>query len=153
MKNEYKNIGFHISFNFCVAIILMTSNCVVQEISGRILRVEFAKGFKKPRPPPPAPTPKEARYVIYASNLAWKARSTHLRDIFTENFKTPVSARVVFQVPGGKSAGYGFVSYHTEEEAEAAISALQGKVVIISLFMVTSSAIYLHMLNDLLFHD
>ncbi|AES95833.1 putative nucleotide-binding alpha-beta plait domain-containing protein [Medicago truncatula] len=97
------------------------------EISGRILRVEFAKGFKKPRPPPPAPTPKEARYVIYASNLAWKARSTHLRDIFTENFKTPVSARVVFQVPGGKSAGYGFVSYHTEEEAEAAISALQGK--------------------------
>jgi len=102
---------FHISFNFCVAVILMTSNCVVQEISGRIVRVEFAK---------------EARYVIYASNLAWKARSTHLRDIFTENFKTPVSARVVFQTPGGKSAGYGFVSYHTEEEAEAAISALQG---------------------------
>jgi RNA recognition motif-containing protein len=128
----------------------MTSYCVVQEISGRIVRVEFAKGFKKH---PPAPTPKEARYVIYASNLAWKARSTHLRDIFTENFKTPVSARVVFQTPGGKSAGYGFVSYHTEEEAEAAISALQGKVVIISLFMVTSSAIYLHMLNDFLFHD
>lgn len=111
---------------------------VQQEISGRIIRVEFAKSFKKPSPSdtPPSPAPIEARFVIYASNLAWKARSTHLRDIFTENFKAPVSARVVFQTPAGRSAGYGFVSYHTMEEAEAAVSALEGKVVIISLFMV-----------------
>ncbi|CAK8540357.1 unnamed protein product [Lathyrus sativus] len=103
-----------------------------REISGRIIRVEFAKRFKKPSPPsppgpPPSPAPSEARYVIYVSNLAWKARATHLRDIFTENFKAPVSARVVFQTPAGRSAGYGFVSYNTEEEAQAAISALEGK--------------------------
>ncbi|KAJ1395640.1 RNA-binding domain superfamily [Sesbania bispinosa] len=98
------------------------------EISGRIIRVELAKRFKKPPPPsPPGPSPSEARHVIYASNLAWKARSTHLRDIFTENFKTPVSARVVFDSPAGKSSGYGFVSYLTKEEAEAAISAVDGK--------------------------
>jgi polyadenylate-binding protein len=111
---------------------------VVQEISGRIVRVEFSKSLKKPpSPPPPGLPPSDARHVIYASNIAWKARSTHLRDIFTENFKEPVSARVVFQTADGRSAGYGFVSYHTKEEAEAAVSALDGKVVIISLLMVT----------------
>ncbi|XP_058772593.1 29 kDa ribonucleoprotein A, chloroplastic [Vicia villosa] len=103
-----------------------------REISGRIIRVEFARSLKKPSPSPPpgtppSPAPIEARFVIYTSNLAWKARSTHLRDIFAENFKAPVSARVVFQTPAGRSAGYGFVSYHTVEEAEAAISALEGK--------------------------
>ncbi|CAI8583969.1 unnamed protein product [Vicia faba] len=103
-----------------------------REISGRIIRVEFSKSFKKPSPPPPpvtppSPAPSEARHVLYISNLAWKARSTHLRDIFAENFKTPVSARVVFQTPAGRSAGYGFVSYHTEEEVQSAIAALEGK--------------------------
>ncbi|CAL5188486.1 unnamed protein product [Lathyrus oleraceus] len=100
-----------------------------REISGRIIRVEFVKMFKKPSPPvpPPSPAPREAAHVVYVSNLAWKARPTHLRDIFTENFKAPVSARVVFQTSAGGSAGYGFVSYHTEEEVQAAISALEGK--------------------------
>lgn len=154
MKGK-KLLCLHISSNFCVALILLTYNCVIQVISGRIIRVEFAKRFKKPPPPPsrPSPPPSEARYVIYASNLTWKARSTHLRDVFTENFKSPVSARVVFESPAGRSAGYGFVSYHTMEEAEAAISALEGKVIIISLLIVTCFAISLHMLNDFLFHD
>ncbi|XP_027361026.1 29 kDa ribonucleoprotein A, chloroplastic [Abrus precatorius] len=99
-----------------------------QEISGRIIRVELAKRFKKPPSPrPPGPRPGEARHVLYASNLAWKARSIHLKQVFTENFKTPVSARVVFDSPSGRSAGYGFVSFLTREEAEAAISALDGK--------------------------
>lgn len=99
------------------------------ELSGRIIRVELAKRFKKPTPPPPPQGPRtgEARHVIYASNLAWKARSSHLRQVFTENFKTPVSARVVFDSPSGRSAGYGFVSFDTKEDAEAAISTVDGK--------------------------
>ncbi|XP_061374855.1 30 kDa ribonucleoprotein, chloroplastic [Gastrolobium bilobum] len=98
------------------------------EISGRIIRVALARRFKKPPPPrPPGPPPGETRHVIYVSNLAWKARSTHLRELFTENFKTPATARVVFDSPSGRSAGYGFVSFLTKEEAEAAISAMDGK--------------------------
>ncbi|KAM4073484.1 hypothetical protein ACB094_10G022900 [Castanea mollissima] len=99
------------------------------EISGRIIRIEFAKRFKKPSPPrPEGHTAGETRHKLYVSNLAWKVRSTHLRDFFSENFK-PVSARVVFDTPLGRSAGYGFVSFATNEEAEAAISALDGKVI------------------------
>lgn len=98
-----------------------------QEVSGRIIRVEFAKNFKKPSSKrPPTPTATETQNKIYVSNLAWKVRSSHLKELFSAEFN-PVSAKVVFEAPG-KAAGYGFVSFSTKEEAEAAISYLDGKV-------------------------
>lgn len=63
---------------------------------------------------------------MYASNLAWKARSAHLRELFA-GFN-PTSVRVIFDNPTGRSAGYGFVAFSTKEEAEAAIAELDGKV-------------------------
>ncbi|XP_072955637.1 28 kDa ribonucleoprotein, chloroplastic-like [Typha angustifolia] len=97
------------------------------ELMGRIIRVEFAKSFRKPpTPPPPGAIVVEERHKIYVSNLAWKARSGNLREFFSEKFK-PLSARVVFENPTGRSAGYGFVAFATKEEAEAAISELDGK--------------------------
>ncbi|XP_031501786.2 29 kDa ribonucleoprotein A, chloroplastic-like, partial [Nymphaea colorata] len=94
------------------------------EIGGRIIRVSYAKTAKKP--PTAKPTAVETRHKIYASNLAWKVRSSHLREFFMAN-SNPVSAKVVFDSPSGKSAGYGFVSFATKEEAEAAALALDGK--------------------------
>ncbi|XP_058104056.1 30 kDa ribonucleoprotein, chloroplastic-like [Magnolia sinica] len=97
------------------------------ELQGRIIRVEFAKSMKKPSPPPPeGSTGGETRHKIYISNLAWKARSSNLREFFAASCN-PVSARVVFESPSGRSAGYGFVSFATKEEAEAAISTLDGR--------------------------
>ncbi|VVA33768.1 PREDICTED: 28 kDa ribonucleo [Prunus dulcis] len=78
-------------------------------------------------PPPPNPQIVETRYKLYVSNLGWKVRSSHLRDFVSENFKVPVSARVVFSGPSGKSGGYGFLSFATKEEAESAVSSLNGK--------------------------
>lgn len=101
---------------------------MVQELSGRIIRVEFAKRFKKPPgTPPPTPAQGETRHKLYVSNLAWKVRSTQLREFFSADYN-PVSARVVFDNASGRAAGYGFVSFDTKEQAEAAISALDGKV-------------------------
>ncbi|KAJ0259760.1 Uncharacterized protein HA466_0060640 [Hirschfeldia incana] len=99
------------------------------QVSGRIIRVDFARRFKKPPSalPPPSPSPKETRHKLYVSNLAWKARSTHLREFFTAADFNLVSARVVFADPGGRASGYGFVSFLTREEAEDAISKLDGK--------------------------
>ncbi|KAL2901365.1 RNA-binding protein CP31B chloroplastic [Bienertia sinuspersici] len=100
------------------------------ELSGRTIKVEYARRLKKPRPQPQPPTvlpAKETRYKLYVSNLQWKVRSTQLREFFSSSF-TPVAARVVFErSPSGRSAGYGFVSFSTREEAEAAIASLDGK--------------------------
>ncbi|XP_004245902.1 28 kDa ribonucleoprotein, chloroplastic [Solanum lycopersicum] len=98
------------------------------EVSGRIIRVEFAKRFKKPpgAPPPSTPPQGEARHKLYVSNLAWKVRSTQLREFFSAN-NNPISARVVFDNASGRAAGYGFVTFDTKEQAEAALSALDGK--------------------------
>ncbi|KAK6119497.1 hypothetical protein DH2020_002021 [Rehmannia glutinosa] len=97
------------------------------ELVGRIIRVQFAKRFKKPiRTVTVNPPPGETRYKLYVSNLAWKVRSNNLREFFSSNFN-PVSVRVVFDNPSGRSAGYGFVSFATKEEAESAISELDGK--------------------------
>ncbi|ESQ52152.1 hypothetical protein EUTSA_v10016986mg [Eutrema salsugineum] len=101
------------------------------QVSGRIIRVNFAKRFKKPTPKPPNAlpyaSPGETRHKLYVSNLAWKARSTHLREFFTAADFNLVSARVVFADPQGRASGYGFVSFPTREEAEAAIAKLNGK--------------------------
>ncbi|KAL0550505.1 hypothetical protein IC582_015027 [Cucumis melo] len=98
-----------------------------QEISGRVIKVEFAKRFKRPPPPkPPGPPPGETVNKLYVSNLAWKVRSSNLRDFFSESFN-PIAARVVFDSPSGRSAGYGFVSFATREEAQTALSSLEGK--------------------------
>ncbi|KAF8108937.1 hypothetical protein N665_0104s0247 [Sinapis alba] len=98
------------------------------QVSGRIIRVSFARRFKKPpNALPPSASPGETRHKLYVSNLAWKARSTHLREFFTAADFKLVSARVVFADPGGRASGYGFVSFLTREEAEDAISKLDGK--------------------------
>jgi RNA recognition motif-containing protein len=68
-----------------------------------------------------------AKYKLYGSNLAWKARSNNLKEFFLQY--NPVSANVVFD--DKKSAGYGFVSFGTKEEAESALSELDGKVIIL----------------------
>ncbi|EOY23975.1 RNA-binding family protein isoform 1 [Theobroma cacao] len=96
------------------------------EVSARIIRVEFARRFKKPSPSPqPIVPPRETHHKLYVSNLAWKVRSSHLREFFSAF--NPVAARVIFGTPSGQSAGYGFVSFATKEEADAAISTLNGK--------------------------
>ncbi|KAM0935442.1 putative RNA recognition motif domain, nucleotide-binding alpha-beta plait domain superfamily [Dioscorea sansibarensis] len=97
------------------------------ELTGRAIRVEFSKSFRRPAPPPPPGSPRaETRYKIYAGNLAWKVRSVNLKEFFSQKFN-PVGARVVFDNPSGKSAGYGFVSFATMEEAQAAVEELEGK--------------------------
>ncbi|CAN6229362.1 unnamed protein product [Urochloa humidicola] len=92
------------------------------DVMGRTIKVEFSKSFRKPAPPPPPGTIIE-RHKLYVSNLPWKARAPNVKDFFSKF--NPLSANVIFD--NGKAAGYGFVSFGTKEEAEAAISELDGK--------------------------
>ncbi|CAN6276761.1 unnamed protein product [Urochloa humidicola] len=92
------------------------------DVMGRTIKVEFSKSFRKPAPPPPPGTIVE-RHKLYVSNLPWKARAPNVKEFFSKF--NPLSANVIFD--SGKAAGYGFVSFGTKEEAEAALSELDGK--------------------------
>lgn len=98
-------------------------NNLFQDVMGRTIKVEFSKSFRRPAQPPPPGTIIE-RHKLYVSNLPWKARAPNVKEFFA-NFN-PLSANVIFD--NGKAAGYGFVSFGTKEEAEAALTELDGKV-------------------------
>ncbi|PUZ48671.1 hypothetical protein GQ55_7G264700 [Panicum hallii var. hallii] len=92
------------------------------DVMGRLIKVQFSKSLRKPAPPPPPGTIIE-RHKLYVSNLPWKARAPNVKEFFSKF--NPLSANIIFD--NGKAAGYGFVSFGTKEEAEAALSELDGK--------------------------
>ncbi|KAJ8471804.1 hypothetical protein OPV22_026147 [Ensete ventricosum] len=87
------------------------------DLDGRVIKVEFARSVKK------APVPK---YNVFVGNLTWRVRSRDLRELFNGSGNI-LSAEVIFQSNPRRSAGYGFVSFASKEEAEAAITTLNGK--------------------------
>ncbi|XP_044956284.1 28 kDa ribonucleoprotein, chloroplastic [Hordeum vulgare subsp. vulgare] len=62
----------------------------------------------------------ESRYKIYVGNLAWSVQPQHLREHFTK-CGTVVSTRLLTDRKGGRSRVYGFLSFSSAEELEAAL--------------------------------
>lgn len=91
------------------------------EFEGRTLSLTWAKPRKK-MPPKPA-----AIHNLYVASLPLQARAKDLREFFKSNNGNAVSADIIFHENPRRSAGYGFVSFYTKEDAEAALAAFQGK--------------------------
>jgi cold-inducible RNA-binding protein len=62
---------------------------------------------------------------IYVGNLPYIVNDAALADIFTSH-GTVQSAQVIMERDTGRSKGFGFVEMTTDEEAQAAIAALDG---------------------------
>ncbi|XP_010455318.1 PREDICTED: RNA-binding protein CP33, chloroplastic [Camelina sativa] len=97
------------------------------EYEGRRLKVDYAKAKKKktytPREKPSAvPT-----FNLFVANLAFEARAKHLKEFFDADTGNVVSTEVIFHENPRRSSGYGFVSFKTKKQAEAAIIEFQGK--------------------------
>ncbi|OAY72126.1 RNA-binding protein CP33, chloroplastic [Ananas comosus] len=99
------------------------NNLNSSELDGRIIKVEFARSLKKQ---PAAPTVPVQKYNVFVGNLSWRVRSRDLQELFSAN-RNVLSAEVIFQSNPRRSAGYGFVSFASKEEAEAAIATYNGK--------------------------
>ncbi|EER98001.1 RNA-binding protein CP33, chloroplastic [Sorghum bicolor] len=67
----------------------------------------------------------DGTYKIYAGNLGWGVRADTLRNVF-EGRAGLLDARVIFERETGRSRGFGFVSFRTAEDAQAALEALDG---------------------------
>ncbi len=63
---------------------------------------------------------------LYVGNLSYDMSSTDLGELLTPH-GTVESAEVISDRTTGKSKGFGFVEMSSDEEAQTAISALNGK--------------------------
>ncbi len=65
---------------------------------------------------------------LYVGNLAYRMTSIDLEKLFSEHGAVQ-SAQVVMDRDTGRSKGFGFVEMGTDQEAQAATTALNGKEV------------------------
>lgn len=65
---------------------------------------------------------------LFVGSLAYGVSDQDLTELFQPS-GTVVSAKVIMDRDSGQSRGFGFVEMSSEEEAQAAIKALQGKEV------------------------
>ena len=65
---------------------------------------------------------------LYVGNLAYGISSSDLQQLF-EPYGTVESAQVIMDRDTGRSKGFGFVEMGSDQEAQAAIAALNGQMV------------------------
>jgi RNA recognition motif-containing protein len=65
---------------------------------------------------------------LYVGNLGWGVTDDQLRELFGAH-GTVQLAQVMMDRDTGRSKGFGFVEMTTDQEAQAAISAMNGQVV------------------------
>ena len=63
---------------------------------------------------------------LYCGNLSYSVGASQLEEIFSE-FGSVVSAQVIMDRDTGRSKGFGFVEMSNQQEAQAAITGLDGK--------------------------
>ncbi|CAK9328706.1 unnamed protein product [Citrullus colocynthis] len=98
------------------------------DVGGREMRVRFAVDMnpKKRNLNNLHSSPKkniiyESPYKVYIGNLAWDVKPGDLRNLFSR-FGTVVSAKVLNDRRAGKSRVYGFLSFSSAAERDAALS-------------------------------
>ncbi|XP_050910297.1 33 kDa ribonucleoprotein, chloroplastic isoform X2 [Lathyrus oleraceus] len=67
----------------------------------------------------------DSPHKMYAGNLGWGLDSQNLRDAFAEQ-PGLLGARVVYEKDNGRSRGFGFVTFETAEDLQAALKAMNG---------------------------
>ncbi|CAN6878189.1 unnamed protein product [Brassica oleracea] len=67
----------------------------------------------------------ESPHKIYAGNLGWNLTSQGLKDAFGDQ-PGVLGAKVIYERNSGRSRGFGFVSFESEENLQSALSAMNG---------------------------
>jgi RNA recognition motif-containing protein len=65
---------------------------------------------------------------LYVGNLSWGVTDSQLQEMFAP-YGTVASAQVIADRDTGRSKGFGFVEMGTDDEAQAAISGMNGQLV------------------------
>ncbi|EPS70093.1 hypothetical protein M569_04668, partial [Genlisea aurea] len=92
------------------------------EFEGRVLKLNWAKPKKEKNKTGVVITQPLPVHNLFVANLPFEARPKDLKDFFNA-----VSAEVIYNENPRRPAGYGFVSFYTKEEADAALTSFQAK--------------------------
>lgn len=102
------------------------------QVGGRIVRVNFPevpKGGERLVMGPKIRNNNrdfvDSSHKIYAGNLGWRVSSQDLKDVFAEQ-PGLVSAKVIYERDSGRSRGFGFVTFETAQDVEAALKTMNG---------------------------
>ncbi|MBK8977272.1 MAG: RNA-binding protein [Planctomycetes bacterium] len=63
---------------------------------------------------------------LFVGNLSWGTQEDDLIELFETDGRTVVSARIMTDRDTGRSRGFGFVEMASDEDAQAAMQALDG---------------------------
>jgi cold-inducible RNA-binding protein len=63
---------------------------------------------------------------LYVGNLSFNSTENDLRDLFS-GYGAPTSVNLITDRDTGRSKGFGFVEFSNDEEAKAAMNALNGR--------------------------
>ncbi|KAL5547165.1 hypothetical protein UlMin_006852 [Ulmus minor] len=86
------------------------------ELEGRIIKIDYAKPKKKKLLPPPKLA---MTFNLFVANLHYEARGHEV-----------VFSQVIFHENPRRLLGYGFMAFKSTKEADATLSACQGKMCI-----------------------
>uniref|UniRef100_A0A0C9SA73 Small ribosomal subunit protein cS22 n=1 Tax=Wollemia nobilis TaxID=56998 RepID=A0A0C9SA73_9CONI len=131
-----RNTGRSRGFAFVTMSTVEEAEAAIQRFNGsqigeRTVRVNFPEvprgAGRGTRPTLPS---SNSRYVdsphkIYVGNLAWSVTSDALKSAF-DGKGNVLGARVVYDRQTGRSRGFGFVTFSSEAEMEAAVSSTDG---------------------------
>lgn len=91
------------------------------------MRINYAKVPKEKPPPPPKPNT-FTTFNLFVANLPYQARAKDLKEFFGSEYSSVATTEIIFHDNPRRSSGYGFVSFKSRKEAEAAVTAFQAKV-------------------------
>ncbi|MFH1262983.1 MAG: RNA-binding protein [Pseudomonadota bacterium] len=66
---------------------------------------------------------------LYVGNLSFDAQESTLQELFGANGRTVARTQIITDRDTGRSRGFGFVEFESEQDATAAINELNGKEV------------------------
>ncbi|KAJ3704921.1 hypothetical protein LUZ61_008626 [Rhynchospora tenuis] len=125
MYNKRKNRGLaFVTMSSEEEALTAIKNLDKAEFGGRKIGVDFARSQKKQ--PPQQQGPKK-KYSVFVGNLSFKVKSQDLKEFFQKDGSV-VTAQIIYNSkPTRRSAGYGFITFYSKEEAEVAIETYNGK--------------------------
>jgi RNA recognition motif-containing protein len=122
-KNKNKHRGFaFVEMSSPEEALAALNSLQSYEFEGRVINLKYARPKKEKTLP-------SVERTLFVGNLSYETRTKDLRELFDSGTSKVVSADVVFRENPRRPAGrYGFVSFKSKKEADAALSEFQGKI-------------------------